>query len=148
MSENNWYVAESFKDLEKVGDIFEKNGKEYINVVLKSGKIHAARVYRTAERKTATTRTNHIIYDEYDALGFRPKAFVYLVRTDNEEKLQGICRWHPILGAYLSCCDDIFELPPGCDVKMLEWADVCDRTFSHLAPKEEILPFINSLFNK
>ena len=34
--ENEYYVAESFRDLEKVGDVFEKDGKEYINVVLKS----------------------------------------------------------------------------------------------------------------
>ncbi len=30
---NDWSVAESFKNLETVGGIFEKDGKEYINVV-------------------------------------------------------------------------------------------------------------------
>ena len=145
--ENEYYVAESFRDLEKVGDVFEKDGKEYINVVLKSGKIHAARVYRPATPKTQTTnRVTHVIYDLYKELGFKPKGYIYIVRTSDEEKLQGICHWHSAFGAYLKCDEDIYDLPFGCEVRKLEWIDVCDRTFIRLLPTTEIKQIIDSLF--
>lgn len=145
--ENEYYVAESFRDLEKVGDVFEKDGKEYINVVLKSGKIHAARVYRPATPKPQTTnRVTHVVYDLYKELGFKPKGYIYLVRTPNEEKLQGICQWHPSWGAYLKCTDDIFDLPFGCEIRKLYWTDICSSDFIHLKSKKEITPIIDSIW--
>lgn len=142
----DYYLAESYRELETVGDIYEKNGKEYITVILKSGREHAARVYRPVEPKPASTSTlksTHAFYDLYTELGFNPKSFIYLVHSNEEDKLQGICRWHPAFGAYLTCNDDICELPFGCKIKQLYWIDVCDRTFIHLKPIEEIKSIID-----
>jgi len=149
METNDWYVAESYRSLEKVGDIFEKDGKEYITVILKSGKEHAARVYRPGKPKAQTTSTNritHVVYDIYTVLGFKPKGYIYLVRTEDEEKLQGICQWHPSWGAYLRCTDDIFDLPFGCEICKLHWTDICSSDFMHLKSKEEIAPILERVW--
>lgn len=146
MENNDWYVAESYRSLEKVGDIFEKDGKEYITVILKSGKEHAARVYRTVEPKARTTSTNritHVVYDLYTVLGFRPKGYIYLVRTKDEETLQGICQWHPAWGAYLKCTDDIFDLPFGCEIRKLYWTDISTSDCMHLKTNEEIKSIVD-----
>jgi hypothetical protein len=147
--EDKWYVAESYRDLEKVGDIFEKDGKEYITVILKSGREHAARVYRPAKPKAQTTSSNritHITYDLFTELGFKPNHFIYLVRAKEEEKLQGICKWYPSWGAYLKCTDNIFDLPFGCEIRKLYWSDVCSSDFMHLKSKEEIAPILKQIW--
>ena len=139
---SDWYVAESFKGLETIGGVFEKEGKEYINVVLKSGKIHAARVYRT---KTPTSaKPNHVIYNQRNALGFAPKGFIYVIKTENEEKLQNICHWHPAFGAYLKCTEDIFDLPFGCKIEKIEWVDVSEDDCVHLLPVEKIRKIVKN----
>ena len=149
MSNSDWYVAESYKNLETVGDIFEKDGKEYITVILKSGREHAARVYRPAKPKAQSTfnnRITHVVYDVYTELGFKPKGYIILVRSNEEEKLQNICKWHPFWGAYLKCTDNVLELPLGCEIQKLYWTDICSSDFIHLKSKEEITPIINSIW--
>lgn len=128
-----YYLAESYQGLETVGNIYEENGKEYIDVILKSGKIHAARVYRSGKPNAA-----HKIYNQRAELGFHPKGFIYIVRNDNEEKLHGICHWHPAFGPYLKCDDDIFDLPFGCSVHKLEWINVAEDNLMRLLPDEVI----------
>ena len=43
------YVAKSYQGLEQIGKPYEKNGKEYIAVILKSGKEKEVRVYSERE---------------------------------------------------------------------------------------------------
>ena len=73
------------------------------------------------------------------------KGYIYLVRTKDEEKLQGICQWHPYWGAYLRCTDDIFDLPFGCKIRKLHWTDICSSDFMHLKSKEEIKQIVEGL---
>ena len=141
-SNSEWYVAESYRNLETIGGIFEKEGKEYINVILKSGKVHAARVYRSVKR--STTKKNEVIYSLYNELGFKPKGFIYLVRHPQEEKLKGICHWHPGFGAYLNCTDDIFDLPFGCKIEKLSWIDIVEDDCVHLLPLEDIRKIVKN----
>ena len=141
---NDWSVAESFKNLETVGGIFEKDGKEYINVVLKSGKVHAARVYRSVKRTTA--KPNHVIYDLFTELGFSPKHFIYAVRTEDESRLQGICHFNPYFGAYMKCSEDILDLPLGCEIKKIHWVDICNDDIIHLKSREEVRKFVDEQF--
>lgn len=145
MSENNdYYLAESYQNLETVGGIFEKDGKEYINVVLKSGKVHAARVYRSVDRPAA--KSKHIIYDLYTELGFYPKQYIYLIRCEDESKLNGICHFNPRFGAYLKCSEDIFDLPIGCKIKKLYWTEICLDDIVHLFSDKEIRKIAESKF--
>jgi len=141
---SDWYVAESYKGLETVGGIFEKNGKEYINVVLKSGKIHTARVYRTEKAAGASNRSTHVIYDLHSEYGFSPLGYIYIVRHPEEEKLQGYCHFDPRFGAYLKCTEDIFDLPFGCNIVKLHWIDITDEKFN-LLPKDDILKIIKNM---
>ena len=144
LNSNDWYVADSYKNLETVGGIFEKDGKEYIYVVLKSGKVHAARVYRSVKR--APAKTNHVIYDLFTELGFSPKHYIYAIRLDDESKLQGICHFNPYFGAYLKCTEDIFDLPFGCKVEKIHWVDVCNDDIIHLKSKEEVRKIVEDKF--
>lgn len=144
LSSNEWSVAESYKNLETVGGIFEKDGKEYINVVLKSGKVHAARVYRKVDKPVK--QKNHVIYDLFTELGFSPKHYIYAVRTEDESKLQGYCHFNPYFGAYLKCTEDIFDLPLGCKIKKIYWVDICNDDIIHLKSKEEVREFVESQF--
>ena len=143
-SNSEWYVAESYRNLETIGGIFEKDGKEYINVILKSGKVHAARVYRSDKAQTASTKTRHIVYDTRKELGFAPSNFIYLVRHPQEEKLNGICQWHPGFGAYLKCTDDIFNLPFGCKIEKLSWLDITEEDCVHLLSIEKIRDIVKN----
>lgn len=141
-SNSDWYVAESYRNLETIGGIFEKDGKEYINVVLKSGKVRAARVYRSG--KSQSRKPNQVIYNIYNELGFKPKGFIYIVRHPDEEKLNGYCHWHPAFGAYLKCTEDIFDLPFGCKIEKLDWIDISQDDCVHLLPVEEIRKIVKN----
>ena len=145
LSSNDWYVADSFKNLETIGGVFVKDDKEYINVVLKSGKVHAARVYRKVD-KLITTKTNRIFYDQFTELGFSPKHFIYAVRLEDESKLQSYCHFSPYFGAYLKCTDDIFDLPLGCKIEKIHWVDVCNDDIIHLKSKEEVRKIVEDKF--
>ena len=147
MELNDYYLADSYKDLETVGGIYEKDGKEYIDVVLKSGKTHAARVYRPRSRAaTSSIKPKTVIYDLFSELGFKPSHYVYIIKTDEEEKLKNICHWYPGIGAYMKCTEDIFELPSGCKIEKLYWTDICDNSLTHLLPKETIASIVREKF--
>ena len=143
MEDRDWYVADSYKELETVGGIYERDGKEYINVILKSGKTHAARVYRTDKRQSA--KPNHVVYSPYKALGFYPTGYIQLVRCDDEAELKDYCHFHPAFGAYIAGNEPIEELPweKGLHIKLTKiyWYEIVDKK-DHLFSKEKIYDII------
>jgi len=149
MENNDYYLAESYQNLARVGDVYEKDGKEYIDVILKSGKTHAARVYRPKSDREVSTKTRHIIYNLRNELGFAPGGFINVVRCKDESELKGICHFHPAFGAYLKCQEDLSELPweKGLDIqlKSLEWWEIVDDK-DHLLPIREIRKRVDERF--
>lgn len=148
MESNDFYLADSYKNLETIGGIFEKNGKEYINVVLKSGKTHAARVYRPKAQQT-TARSRHVIHNTRSVLGFAPKGLINIVRCKDESELKDYCHFHPAFGAYLFGKESLFDLPwekgLGINVQPLYWYEIVDDK-DHLLPNEEIKAILNNKF--
>ena len=140
MDENNeYYLADSYKDLETVGGIYEKNGREYLDVILKSGKIHAARVYRTTNHQS--TKPSKVIFNLRKELGFHPLGYIRLIRCDDESELKDFCHFKTPFGAYLKCMEPIEELPweKGLHIKTvnLYWYEIVDNK-DHLFSNEII----------
>ena len=80
----DYYVAPSYVNLATVGDVFEKDGKHYIKVILKSGKEKEVRAYEAKEEKSSIdfSKVTHVFYDEYKELALHSKAYwlgVFLV---------------------------------------------------------------------
>ncbi len=149
LDNKEYYLAESYQNLARVGDIYEKDGKEYIDVILKSGKIHAARVYRPKENKQVSTRSRHINANLREKLGFYPGGFINIVRCKDEVELKHYCHFHPAFGAYLYCKEDPGELPwekgLGIQLKSLEWWEIVDDK-DHLLPIKEIRKRVDERF--
>ena len=143
MEGRDYYLAESYKGLETVGGIFERDGKEYLNVVLKSGKVHAARVYRP--KKEQSRKPSNVIFNLRKELGFHPLGYIYHISCDDEAELKDFCHFYPGLGAYLKCNEPIEELPweKGLHIKATKvyWYEIVDRK-DHLLTKEKICDII------
>ena len=143
MDDKEYYLADSFKDLETVGGIYEKDGKEYLDVVLKSGKVHAARVYRP--KKSQSRKPSKVIFNLRKELGFHPLGYVYNITCDDEAELKDFCHFYPGLGAYLKCDEPIEELPweKGLHIKTTKvyWYEIVDAK-DHLFSKEKIYDII------
>lgn len=149
----DYYVSPSYASLKKVGEVFEKNGKNYIKVVLKSGKEKEVRAYEPKEEKEEILTTaqsahmTHVIYDVYKELGFAPKKFIYAVR--GPEELYQYCKWDSRFGYYLGCQADILELPFGCTIKKIPWLAVCcDDNVTHLKEEKVVRAKVEDFFKR
>ena len=145
----DYYVAPSYVNLATVGDVFEKNGKHYIKVILKSGKEKEVRAYEAKEEKSSIdfNRVTHVFYDEYKELGFKPKGYIYVVRGD-EKKLSGVCKIDKRFGWYLPCTSDLTELPMGCSIKRVPWVSVCSHKITRLDEDEIVIKKVNDFFKR
>ena len=150
LDNKEYYLAESYQNLARVGDIYEKDGKEYIDVILKSGKIHAARVYRPKEDREVSGRTRHVVFNLRKELGFAPGGFINVVRCKDEAELKDYCHFHPAFGAYLYCKEDPTELPwekgLGIQLRSLEWWEIVDNK-DHMLPNSQIHQIIDKHFS-
>lgn len=132
------YVAKSYMELPKVGDVFISAGKKYINVQLKSGKIKTVRVYSEAEYKklypeaSAVPRsTDPYFKSQKEVLGFT-KGYITIFKGDTYSHLDwfklSICRYTKWWGWYVISTDRIPEdLPEDLEPIQLPWDRVGDE---------------------
>ena len=147
-----YYVSPSYTNLKKAGEVFEKNGKDYIKVILKSGKEKEVRAYEpkeTKEQVLTKIQSLHMVstvYNVYKELGFAPLGFIYAVRSS--EELSQFCKWNRRFGYYLNCQDDLLELPLGCTVKKVPWLAVCKDDVVHLKDDQEVFEKVEDFFKR
>lgn len=148
---DGYYVSPSYVGLKTVGDVYEKNGKCYIKVVLKSGKTKEVRAYESKEDNSSKTvdlsKCAHAFYDEYKVYGFKPKGFIYALRGDSDV-LRNIANSSTYFNWYVGCNTDISDLPMGLKIKKVDWLDVCDNNLVHLKPEKEVREYVDNLFKE
>lgn len=145
----DFYVSPSYVELKTVGDVYEKNGKCYIKVILKSGKIKEVRAYEAKNEKQQIdlTKCTHIFYDERKEYGFHPKSFIYVVKGD-PDVLRNIAKSSAYFDWSFDCNIDLSDLPMGLKIKKVKWLDVCDETLMHLRPAKEVREYVERIFEE
>ena len=107
-------VAKSYEGLPRLSEPFERDGKMYITVELKSGKAKDVRWYGTAK------------YNQKKALGFVDGYITIFkgVKPEHEEWFcESICRFATTWGWYIPSFDIVPEdLPDGVKPVRLDWA--------------------------
>lgn len=150
-------VAKSYKDLEQVGEPFDKNNKQYVKIIGKNGKEREVRWYSWEEylklypeekppyetglcggRKLNTLK---------NVLGFCD-GFITLVRGDTESMRVWLSEqgatYRTFWGWAFESDKKIPILPTGLRTYSLQWADV-SLDDDHLKPQDQIEEHINSL---
>lgn len=160
-------VAKSYQELEKVGEPYEENGKTYVQVRLKSGKLKAVRVYSEREYikmyeaeglpsgasevqvKAAPINDSYRIYGgQKAALGFH-EGYITLFKGDQNANIDFFrsikARYARTLGWYLPSKMALpAEFPYGLEPVRLMWEDVgADDYF--LKPDEEVRKVVEPL---
>lgn len=140
----NILVAKSYQNLPFKSDVYVKNGKQYIQVELKSGLAKEVRVY--SEKEYAKAYGESPIKETIPQrviLGFGEQRFLTIFygegTYENKEwfkSLGAVYRkfWGWGLASIVPCPD---ELPEGVKAARLEWADVC-RDADHLGSEDQI----------
>lgn len=143
-------VAKSYEKLEKVGEVFTSNGRQYINVRLKNGSIKSVRVYSPKEYAKFYPEVKIIqpARSKRDTLGFGEAGYIWIFKGNTFDNIDWFraspCRYTRVWGWYLP--SDI-EMPSPLPVDItpikLLWEQV--STDNQLNKEEEIEEFVNTL---
>ena len=149
------YVAKSYMELPKVGDVFISAGKKYINVQLKSGKTKTVRVYSEAEYKklypevsAVPASTDPYYKPQKEVLGFT-KGYITIFKGDTYANLDwfrlSIARYARWWGWYIISTEEVPEdLPMGLKPVRLYWEAVGQEDGS-LKPEHLIREGVDAL---
>ena len=136
----NYFVAKSYQNLEKIEEPFILNGKMYINVKLKTGNIKNVRVYTEKEyyklypeEKTKTAAPTYTVTKtekpkpQKNILGFE-KGYITIFKGDTEQHQEwfnmSIARYAKWWGWYIVSTDTLPDLPIGLEPARLYWESV------------------------
>lgn len=127
-------VAKSYQSLKQLSEPFEKNGKMYVELEMKSGLSKAVRWYSEREyakmypdEKEFEITCNHKL-----PLGFH-KGYITIfkgVKKEHEDWFcESICRFATLWGWYVVSNDEVpKDLPSGVQPVRLDWDKVGDKT--------------------
>lgn len=146
-------VAKSYIGLEILTEPYEKNGRQYVEVKLKSGKNKEVRWYTDAEFEKMYPDTN-IVKPTNDsikkALGFQ-EGYITIFKGDQESNNDWFkwsnARWARYWGWYVVSTEEVPEqLPFGIEPVKLYWKDVAAIDGSgELKPEDKVKAIVDSL---
>ena len=127
----NALVAKSYQDLLQVGDIFTRNGKNYIKVQMKNGSLKEVRAYSEAEYRKYNPEVKIIKATKgpREILGFGDLGYIWLFKGNSYENLDWFqrnpTRFARMWGWYLPSDIEMPEpLPEGIEPIKLFWNEV------------------------
>ena len=146
-------VAKSYIGLEVLTEPYEKNGRQYVEVKLKSGKNKEVRWYTDAEFEKMYPDTN-VVKPTNDsikkALGFQ-EGYITIFKGDQESNNDWFkwsnARWARYWGWYVVSTEEVPEqLPFGIEPVKLYWKDVAAIDGSgELKPEDKVKAIVDSL---
>lgn len=143
-------VAKSYKDLPRLCEPFEANGKMYVKVQTKSGSEKLIRWYTEQEYKRMYPDEiieNKRVRSVKDVLGFE-KGYITIFKGNTYENLEyfrsSSARYNKFWGWYFISTDEVpSDLPTNIEPIQLKWEDVSDG--ENLIPEKELKMVIESL---
>lgn len=136
-------VAKSYESLEQTSEPYEVNGRSYVNVRMKSGKIKTVRAYTPSEYAKFYPEVKIINpgKSRREILGFGEAGFIWLMKGAKYEDIdwyrQSPCRYARPWGWYLpSDIEMPNPLPVGVEPVKLMWEDVSFN--GQLIPEDQI----------
>ena len=124
-------VAPSFTDYIKVSDIYDKNGRAYIDVKNpRTGNVRSVRAYTDYEWQKAYGAQPKVIQDTDELLALKlEKGFkwgpIMLISTKDEKWLNDteVCRYSPELGWYIRSTDSLpYNIPNDLKRSLMLWS--------------------------
>lgn len=130
---SEYCVAKRYTNYPKESEAYSVDGKMYINVKLKNGKISPVRAYTQTEYKKLYPEDK--VVDQYykplrDVLGFGEKGYITIFNgnlqiAEDWFKNEKNCRYHTYWGWYIISDDEVpVSLPIGITPIKLEWKDI------------------------
>ena len=143
-------VAKSYEKLEKVGEVFTSNGRQYINVRMKNGSLKSVRVYTEKEYAKFYPEVKIVqpAKSRRDVLGFGEAGYIWIFKGNTYENIDWFraspCRYARPWGWYLPSNIEMPDpLPVDITPIKLLWEQV--SVDEQLKKEEEIEEFVNSL---
>lgn len=119
-------VAPSYQNLQRISEVFEENGKEYILVLLKSGKQKQVRWY--------PEKNEQLAFDARHAFGFDEAGYITLFKGDIEEVEKWAyetdpcrARYNLLFGWFLPSRLPLENLPPTIIPVRLTWKEISEN---------------------
>lgn len=139
-----YYTAPTYESYEKLSEPFQKNGKLYVTVRLKSGKAKDVRAYTQPQEKPSSI----ISWSSKKTLGFESTEYITIfkgeISIDDEWFNKSICRYHKIWGWYIADGAELpTNLPSYAVPKLLYWNDISNG--DSLKSEKEIQKIVNKL---
>ena len=159
----NYYVAKSYQEWGKIGEVYESNGRMYLKVKNLNGAIKEVRAYSETEYRRLYKETPPCGFAAQPSvqikaptgpivkniLGFQ-EGYIWIFKGDlaNAEywfEKTPVCRYHVTFGWYVVSTDAIpFDMPSCIDTVKLPWEKI-GNTDGTLLPKGIIEAVINEL---
>lgn len=158
----NYYVAKSYQEWEKIGDVYESNGRMYIKVRTPKGVEKEVRAYSDTEYRRLYKEAPCGLAAQpsvqvkapagpvvKNILGFQ-EGYIYIFKGDLERAEYWFsktpeCRYHVMFGWYIVSTDDIpFDIPSCIESVKLPWEKV-GNTDGTLLPKGIVEAAVNEL---
>ena len=143
-------VAKSYQNLEQVGDVYQVNGRDYIQVRMKNGSLKQVRAYSQKEYAKYNPEVKIIqpAKSRRDTLGFGEKGYIWIFKGETYENLDWFhlspCRYARTWGWYLPSNEEMPDpIPVNIEPVKLEWADVSFE--DELIPEDQIVKVVDSL---
>lgn len=135
------YVAKSYQGLPIVEEPYEKSGKSYCKVRLKSGNLKEVRVYTEKEYEKMYPAPLHKWAPQRKILGFGDEGYIIIFNSKPEfEEFyeKGPFRYSRFFGWYLPGNETVPVLPNGIVPKVLPW-EIVGNTDGELKEEKELL---------
>ena len=158
----NYYVAKSYQEWDKIGDVYESNGRMYLKVKNPKGTEKEVRAYSETEYRrlykeapcglaaqpsvVVKAPTGPVVKN---ILGFQ-NGYIYIFKGDLERaeywfEQTGECRYHVTFGWYITSTESIpFDIPSCIESVQLPWEKV-GNTDGTLLPKGIIEAVLNEI---
>ena len=135
------YVAKSYQGLPIVEEPYEKSGKSYCKVRMKSGSIKEVRVYTEKEYEKMYPLPKPKWAPQRKMLGFGDEGYIIIFNNKPEfEEFyeKGPFRYSRFFGWYLPGNETVPVLPDGIIPKVLPW-EIVGNTDGELKEEKELL---------
>ena len=123
-------VAKSYQTCDIVGDVFTKNGRQYVTIQTPFGAFKNVRWYTDTEYAKMYGEENKRFRPLKDVLGFGEAGYVYIYLGNTYENLDWFkaepnCKYHKLWGWYTASSETVPNiLPEGIEVEKLYWEDI------------------------
>ena len=146
-------VANSYKNLEQVSDVYNIDGKQYVKVRMNNGTIKAVKAYTEKEYSRYLATSNSPVKvikpaaSRDKVLGFGDEHLIYIVKGNTFDNIDWLkwsaCRYNRMFGWYLPSTEPMpTAIPDGLEFIPMNWDAVVDEN-GELRPEDEVTNIVD-----